>query len=326
VAGIPATTRSDIFSLGVVLFQLLAGDFRRPLTTDWGKRVSDPLLREDLQQCFAGDPRDRFAGAEQLARSLRAWDRRKVERQRQEAEVAEREATRQRTRRRQALVLTFGAIALVLLALTATLTYGLRKVQVERDVQRRLAYAADMSLAQQSLAMNDLGRARSLLEANRPAKGQSDLRGWEWRYLWWECRNQALSELWRMSNGVGNLALSPDGRTLVLASGYHELWSAPDRRRICRLPGETGVYGLEAYSPHGDLLATDAPDGTVNLWQAGTTNLVRQFFQPTYLRPRRDGPALVCHTKGGGHDRSRGVPSQYASASRAGGAIGLSFG
>jgi hypothetical protein len=58
----------------------------------------------------------------------------------------------------------------VLLALTATLAYGLRKAQIERDIQRRLAYAADMSLAQQPLAMNDLGRARSLLETNRPVK------------------------------------------------------------------------------------------------------------------------------------------------------------
>jgi eukaryotic-like serine/threonine-protein kinase len=54
---------------------------------------------------------------------------------------------------------------------------------------RRLSYASDMSLAQQALAMNDLGRARRLLEAHRPAPGEVDLRGWEWRYLWQECRD-----------------------------------------------------------------------------------------------------------------------------------------
>src|SRR6266436_6986516 len=40
LAGKPASTRSDIYSLGVVLYQLLVGDFTRPLTTDWVKRIA----------------------------------------------------------------------------------------------------------------------------------------------------------------------------------------------------------------------------------------------------------------------------------------------
>lgn len=34
LAGKLASTRSDIYSLGVVLYQLLAGDFKKPVTTD----------------------------------------------------------------------------------------------------------------------------------------------------------------------------------------------------------------------------------------------------------------------------------------------------
>ena len=74
LAGKPATTRSDIYSLGVVLYQLLVGDFTRALTIDWAQRIPDPLLREDLEHCLAGDPEDRFAGAAQLARSLRQYE------------------------------------------------------------------------------------------------------------------------------------------------------------------------------------------------------------------------------------------------------------
>src|SRR5439155_23011755 len=47
LAGQPASTRSDIYSLGVVLYQLLVGDFSHPPTMDWGKRINDSLLRED---------------------------------------------------------------------------------------------------------------------------------------------------------------------------------------------------------------------------------------------------------------------------------------
>src|SRR5438046_3192119 len=79
-AGQPASTRSDIYSLGVVFYQLLIGDFTRPLTMDWAKRISDPLLREDLEKCFAGNPQERFMSAGELARSLRSLPQRQAER------------------------------------------------------------------------------------------------------------------------------------------------------------------------------------------------------------------------------------------------------
>ena len=53
-AGKPASIGSDIYSLGVVLYQLLVGDLTRPLTTDWANDISDPLLRDDLKRCFTG--------------------------------------------------------------------------------------------------------------------------------------------------------------------------------------------------------------------------------------------------------------------------------
>jgi serine/threonine-protein kinase len=91
VAGKPASIRSDIFALGVVLYQLLIGDFHGPVTTDWDRRISDPLLREDLEQCFAGNPEERFTGAKQLADQLRSLERRKAALAKQQALAKERE-------------------------------------------------------------------------------------------------------------------------------------------------------------------------------------------------------------------------------------------
>jgi serine/threonine protein kinase/class 3 adenylate cyclase len=105
LAGKPASTRSDIYSLGVVLYQLLVGDFTHPLTTDWTRKITDPLLREDLEKCFAGDPEERFASAGELATKLRALEKRQSEVAQRQAALAAREtAVRRRKKLWQATV------------------------------------------------------------------------------------------------------------------------------------------------------------------------------------------------------------------------------
>ena len=83
IAEKPATTRSDIYSLGIVLYQILVGDFSRPLATDWEEEISDLLLRDDLRHCFARNPEKRFADAKQLADNLRSWQQRHAAQKRQ---------------------------------------------------------------------------------------------------------------------------------------------------------------------------------------------------------------------------------------------------
>lgn len=80
LAGKPASPQSDIYSLGVVLYQLVLGDLSRPVTMDWV--LDDAQLREHLMRCFAGDPSERFATAGHLAHKLRAHSQRLQEKQR----------------------------------------------------------------------------------------------------------------------------------------------------------------------------------------------------------------------------------------------------
>ncbi len=88
-AGGAPTVQADIFALGVVLFQLAAGDLRRPLAPGWEEAIPDPLLREDIATAAAGDPARRLADAAELAKLLRALPARSEARARAEAASAE---------------------------------------------------------------------------------------------------------------------------------------------------------------------------------------------------------------------------------------------
>ena len=137
---------------------------------------------------------------------------------------------------------------------------------------RQLLYAADMNLAQQSLKLNNLGRARRLLDRHRPKPGEEDLRGWEWRYLWQLTRSSALDTLTnRPMSGFGvNVSFSPDGSRLAvgwIGGGRVDLWDVPGRRLIRALTGRESLHrGLVAFSPVHNLLAASSESKAVALY------------------------------------------------------------
>lgn len=81
LAGQPSTVQSDLYALGVMLYQLVIGDLRRPLSAGWERNVADPLLREDIALAADGNPAHRLADAGELARRLRQLDSRHRERE-----------------------------------------------------------------------------------------------------------------------------------------------------------------------------------------------------------------------------------------------------
>ena len=271
-AGKPASTRSDIYSLGVVLFQLLVGDFSRPVTTDWARAVPEPLLREDLEQCFAGNIEERFAGAGQLAKNLRNLRPRTAER-------LDRERLELRARQRQQAALLAGAAFLILALVAAALGYGLREARSQRDRARLEAYFADVRLSDTALRENNPGQAMKLLQRQVPAAGQTDLRGIEWRVLWERCQGDQ-TELLRHNAEVSSAELSPDGRWLATESGgSFWLWDLSQPKRPqqwleANAPGAIAEHLV--FEPQGRFLAT-AGATEVSIWDPAKWQRLRSL-------------------------------------------------
>ena len=73
--GKAATIQADIYALGVMLYQIVVGDFSRALAPGWRRHVEDELLAEDIA-CFADGSPGSQAGHRQGGRSPATQPRR----------------------------------------------------------------------------------------------------------------------------------------------------------------------------------------------------------------------------------------------------------
>ena len=125
-SGKAATAQSDVYALGVMLYQMVVGDFRKPLSPGWEEEVADPLLRQDIAAAVCGDPARRLRSPAELAGRLenleaRRAERLRLERERQRKELAERKRAEARARR------PWIALACILLLAFAASLYVLRR-------------------------------------------------------------------------------------------------------------------------------------------------------------------------------------------------------
>ena len=120
LAGRPFSIQGDIYSLGVLLYQLVAGDFSLPIAEGWEDDVSDALLRHDISRCVQGSEQDRLGSAKELADRLRSLPQRR----------------KARRRKRAARITAIGSVVLVLM-----LVVSISLIARERNLRLRAELA-----------------------------------------------------------------------------------------------------------------------------------------------------------------------------------------
>jgi DNA-binding winged helix-turn-helix (wHTH) protein len=182
VAGAAPGAASDIYALGLILYQMVVGDLDKPLAAGWEADVADPLLRQDIASAAAGDVAARMASAAVLAERLETLPRRRadhvaalIENQRRQTEAL-REERRSARRPWVRTAVAVGVIGLLATSFTTVMALGQRNEARARTEAAEASYAfltddllgqtspSSGSPAQETLAAAAL-RAQSVIDA-----------------------------------------------------------------------------------------------------------------------------------------------------------------
>jgi WD40 repeat protein/tRNA A-37 threonylcarbamoyl transferase component Bud32 len=263
------TTAADVYGLGAVLYVLLTGKpvfqadtpletVRRVIEQEPARpRLLNPAVDRDLEticlKCLQKEPAKRYASAQALAEDLECWLRAEPIQARRPSQV---ERVWLWCRRQPVRAGLIGALVVTFVLGLSGVLWQWSLARAGELRARQNAYAADMMVAQAALEKGDLSRALEALNRQRPLPGQKDLRGWEWRYFWQQCKSDQSSVLCKYASGTGALVFSRDGKWLAIrtGSGSVALWDVVSRTSVAELRGSTSDNAL-ALSPAGDLLA-----------------------------------------------------------------------
>jgi WD40 repeat protein len=284
------TTAVDVYSLGAILYELLTGrppfQAASPLDTvlqvlerePEPLRKLNPRIDPDLEtvclKCLDKNGSQRYASAEALAEDLERWLRHEPILARP---VGGFERLRRWCRRKPLVAGLILATIVTLLSGSILSTYFAIQANAQADETRRLLYDSQLNLAQRAWESAHFDRVVELLEGQRPKqRGDVDLRGFEWHYLWRHSYLQA-RVLQGHTGRVTGLCFSPDGKRLASASADQtiKLWDVATNKQIQTINGLDGSVSCIAYSPDGKRLAAGLSRGRVRIWDAATSTTIR---------------------------------------------------
>lgn len=162
-AGQAPTVKSDVFALGIILYQLLSGRVGQPIVSGWETEIGDEFLCEDIRLATHGNPGHRLSSVTALSDRLRGLEQRRAyaQEQRRELESVLRDKKLlERTRARRPFIYALIAV----LSMSAMTAIWLQQRALAARDQARVELDRATALAQ-FLNEDLIGRANPLVWA-----------------------------------------------------------------------------------------------------------------------------------------------------------------
>jgi WD40 repeat protein/predicted Ser/Thr protein kinase len=299
-------TRSDVYSLGIILYQMLTGtmpyrlDHANPLAIIKTIQETEPrrpsvivrALRGELEtillKAIAKEKERRYQSAADLARDIRHFLNNEPIEARPSSTVY---YVWKMVQRHKAGTAALAVFVLGFLVAFVWINHLRSQASAERNRAERAAQAeaAQRKLAEQErdkaireryiaqigLAENRIEERAFALAEDFLATCPTDLRHWEWGRLLLLCRREPVT-LKTPPRWVRSLAFSPDGKRVACSGGdgtirLFETDSGRELRRFAAHPGEVECV---LFAPDGAHILSGGGEsgkvGVLTLWDAGT--------------------------------------------------------